>query len=274
MRVPFNPHPHQHLFVSCLYNNCHANKCGVISHCSFLKTKTNQQKPKQTNKTTEQTEINFTDKRRNQRLAEETGVRGWKEQVKGMKRNECSYERWVVGMSRTPQGTPSVTLQWLCGDRRYRQRGDHLWCVVVVQSLSCVRLFVTPWTAAHQASLSFTNSWSSLKLMSIESVMPSSHLILCCPLLLLLPIPPSIRVFSNESVLHIRWPKYWSFSFSISPSNEYQDWSPLGWTGWISLLSKGLSRVFNTTAQKHQFLGIQSSLWSNSHIHTWLLEKP
>ena len=83
---------------------------------------------------------------------------------------------------------------------------------------------MTPWTAAHQASLSFTNSWSSLKLMSIESVMPSSHLILCCPLLLLPPIPPSIRVFSNESVLHIRWPKYWSFSFSISPSNEYSGW--------------------------------------------------
>ena len=90
-----------------------------------------------------------------------------------------------------------------------------------VQSLSRVRLFVTPWTAAHQASLSITNSQSLPNLMSIESVMPSSHLILCCPLLLLPPIPPSIRVFSNESTLHIRWPKYWSFSFSISPSNEY-----------------------------------------------------
>ena len=90
-----------------------------------------------------------------------------------------------------------------------------------VQSLSHVQLFVTPWIAACQASLSITNSWSSPKLMSIESVMPSSYLILCCPLLLLPPIPPSIRVFSNESTLHIRWPKYWSFSFSISPSNEY-----------------------------------------------------
>ena len=89
-----------------------------------------------------------------------------------------------------------------------------------VQSLSHVRLFVTPWIAAHQASLSITNSWSLLKLMSIESVMPSSHLILCRPLLLLPPIPPSIRVFSNEPTLRIRWPKYWSFSFSISPSNE------------------------------------------------------
>ena len=84
-----------------------------------------------------------------------------------------------------------------------------------------VQLFATPWTAACQAYLSITNSWSLPKLMSIESVMPSNHLILCRPLLLLPPIPPSIRIFSNESVLHIRWPKYWSFNFSISPSNEY-----------------------------------------------------
>ena len=93
--------------------------------------------------------------------------------------------------------------------------------VVVVQLLTCVRLFVTPWTAACQASLSITNSQSLLKLMSIESVMPSSHLILCRPLLLPLSIFPSIRVFSNESVLRIRWSEYWSFSFSISPSNGY-----------------------------------------------------
>ena len=90
-----------------------------------------------------------------------------------------------------------------------------------VQSLSHVQLFATPRIAARQASLSITNSRSSPKIMSIESVMPSSHLILCRPLLLLPPIPPSIRVFSNESTLHIRWPKYWSFSFSISPSNEH-----------------------------------------------------
>ena len=90
-----------------------------------------------------------------------------------------------------------------------------------VQLLSRVWLFVTPWTAAHQASLSITNSQSSLKLTSIESVMPSSHLILCHPLLVLPPIPPSIRVFSNESTLHIRWPKYWSFCFSIIPSKEH-----------------------------------------------------
>ena len=88
-----------------------------------------------------------------------------------------------------------------------------------VQKLNCVLLFVTTWTAAHQASLSITNSWSLLKFISIKSVMPSNHLILCCPILLP-SIFPSIKVFSNESTLHIRWPKYWSFSFSISPSNE------------------------------------------------------
>ena len=129
-----------------------------------------------------------------------------------------------------------------------------------------------PQIAARQASLSITNSWSSLKLMSIESVIPSSHLILCHPLLLLPPIPPSIRVFSNESILHMRWPKYWSFSFSISPSKEHPVLpknTPLGWTGWISLQSKGLSRVFsNTTVQKHQFFGVQLSSQSNCHIHT------
>ena len=90
-----------------------------------------------------------------------------------------------------------------------------------VQPLTRVQFFVTPWTAVHQASLSVTNSWSLLKLMSIESVMPSNHLILCHPFLLLPSVFPSIRIFSNESVLRIRWPKYWSFNFSISPSNEY-----------------------------------------------------
>ena len=139
-----------------------------------------------------------------------------------------------------------------------------------VQSLSRVQLFVTAWITACQATLSITNSWSLRKLMSIESEMPSSHLILCLPLLLLPSIPPSIRVFSNESALHIRWPKYWSFSFNISPSMNTQDWSPWEWTGWISLQSKGLSRVFsNTTVQKHQFFSAQPSSQSNSHIHTW-----
>ena len=114
---------------------------------------------------------------------------------------------------------------------------------------------MTLWTAARQDSLSITTSWSLFKLMSIELVMPSNHFILCPPLLLLPSIIPSIRVFSNESVLHIGWSQYWSFSFSTSPSNEYSRLISLGLTGWISLQSKGLSRVFsNTTVQKHQFL--------------------
>ena len=138
----------------------------------------------------------------------------------------------------------------------------------LVQSLSCVRLFVTSWTAALQASLSITNFRSLLKLMSIKSVMPSNHLILCHPLLLLPSIFPSIRVFSNESVLHITWPKYWHFSFSISPSDEYLGLisSRIDW--FESLQSKALSRVFsNTTVEKYQFFGAQLSLWSNSYIH-------
>ena len=143
-----------------------------------------------------------------------------------------------------------------------------------VQSLSRVRLFATPWTAARQASLSITNSRSSLKLTSIELVMPSSHLILCHPLFLLHPVPPSIRVFSNESTLRMRWPSIGvSALASVLPKNT-QDWSPLEWIVWISLQSKGLSRVFcNTTVQKHQFFSAQPSQ-SNSHIHTWPLEKP
>ena len=137
---------------------------------------------------------------------------------------------------------------------------------ISVQLLSHVQLFVTPWTAACQASLSITNFRSLLKLMSIELVMLSNHLILCHPLLLLPSIFPRIRVFSIESVLHIRGPKYWSFSFTISPFDQYSGWLPLGWTGWISLLSKGLSRVhsstpqFNTTVQKHEFFCAQLSL--------------
>ena len=108
-----------------------------------------------------------------------------------------------------------------------------------------------------------------------ELVMLSNHLTLYHPFYLLPSIFSSIRVFSNESALRIRWPKYWSFSFNTVPPMNTQGWSPLGWTGWISLQSKGLSRVFsNTTVQKHQFFGTQLSLWSNSHIHTWPLEKP
>ena len=232
---------------------------------------------------------------------------------------------------------------------------------ISVQSLSCVQLFATLWTVACQPSLSITNSWTVLKLMSIESVMPSNHCILCYPLLLPPSISPSIRVFSNELILCSRWPKYCSFRFSISPSNEYsglisfrmdlldllavqgtlksllqhhsskasflqrstffiesyiplpcclpsfpasvsfpkswlltsggqnigvsvwasvlslniQDWFPSGLTGLISLQSKKLSTVFSiTTFQKHQFFNVQVSLWSNTHVHTWLLEKP
>ena len=143
------------------------------------------------------------------------------------------------------------------------------------QSLSHVWLFATPWIAACQASLSITNFQSLPKLMSIESVMPSSHLILCRPLLLLPPIPPSIRVFSNESNLPMRWPKYWSFSFSIRPSNELPGLISFRMDWLDPLQFKGLSRVFtNTTVQKHQFFGTQLSSQSNSYIHTWPLEKP
>ena len=144
-----------------------------------------------------------------------------------------------------------------------------------VQLLSRALLFATPWTTACQASLSITNSRSLLKLMSIELVMPSNHLILCHPLLLLPSIFPSIRVFSNESALHIRWLKYWSFSFNISPSNEHPGLVSFRMDWLYFLKSKGLSSVFSsTTVQKHQFCGPQLSSQSNSHIHTWLLEKP
>ena len=132
-------------------------------------------------------------------------------------------------------------------------------CKLCCQSLSCVWLFATPWTTVYQASLSFTISQSLLKLMSIESVMPSNHLILCHPLLLLPSIFPSIRVFSNELALHIRWPKYWSFSFHISPSNEYSGLISFRLTSLILLLSKGLSKVFSsTTVRKHQFFKLET----------------
>ena len=146
--------------------------------------------------------------------------------------------------------------------------------VVVVQSLSCVHLFATPWTAACQGSLSFTISQSLLKLMSVESVILSHHLILCHPLLLLPSVLPSIRVLSNELTLCIRWPKYWSFS--ISPSNEY--------SGLISfridcLDLLAVQGILKSLLQHHSskasiFFNTQPSLWSSSHIHTWLLEKP
>ena len=129
-----------------------------------------------------------------------------------------------------------------------------------VQLLSRVWLFATPWTTAHQVFLSVTNSWSLLKLMSIQLVMPSNHLILCHPLLLLPSIFPSIRVFSNESAPHIWWPKDWRFSFNISPSNEYSGLISFR-MDWLDLLAvQGTLKSFsNTTVQKHQFFGTQLS---------------
>ena len=139
---------------------------------------------------------------------------------------------------------------------------------IMCSSVSHVRLFATPWTIGHQASLSINNSQNLLKLMLIESVMPSNYLILCRPLLLLPSVFPSIRVFSSESVLSIRWPKYWSFIFSINLPMNIQDRFPLGWTGWIPLQSKGLSRVFSNTAVLMINTWALSLLWSNSHIYT------
>ena len=140
----------------------------------------------------------------------------------------------------------------------------------LVQSLSPVQLFVTPWTAACQASVSITNSQGLLKLISIDSVMPSNYLILGRPLLLMPPILPSIRVFSNESTLPMRWPKYWSFSFSISPSNEHPGLISFKRMDWLDLLAvlgtlKSLLQHHNS---KHQFFSTQLSSPYNSHIHT------
>ena len=143
------------------------------------------------------------------------------------------------------------------------------------QSLSRVRLFATPWIAARKASLSNTNSWSSLRLTPIESVMPSLHLILCCPLLLLTPIPPSIRVFSNESTLRMRWPKYWSFSFSIIPSKEIPGLISFR-MDWLDLLAvQGtLKSLLQHHTSKASILQCSAFSQSNSHIHTWPQEKP
>ena len=140
-----------------------------------------------------------------------------------------------------------------------------------VQLLSHVRLFATPWITACQASLSIINSRSLPKLISIKSVMPSSHLILCWPFLLLPPIPPGITVFSNEST-RMRWPNYWSFSFSISPSNEHPGLISFR-MDWLDLLAVH-GTLDNTTVQKHKFFGAQPSSQSNFHIHTWPQEKP
>ena len=144
-----------------------------------------------------------------------------------------------------------------------------------VQSLSRVQIFATPWTTAGQVSLSITNTRSLPKLMSIESVMPSSHLILCRPLLLLPPVPSSIRVFSSESTLHMRWPKYWSFSFSISPSNEHPERISFRMDLLDLLAVQGtLKSLLQHHSSKASILGAQLSSQSNSHIHSWPLEKP
>ena len=142
------------------------------------------------------------------------------------------------------------------------------------QSLSCVWLYATPGTTARQASLSITNSQNILKLMSIESVMPSNHLILCHPLLLPSNVPASGSFQMSQFFASGSQSIGVSASTSILPVN-IQDWFPLGWTGWISLQSNGLTRVFsNTTVQKHQYFSAQLALLSNSNIHTWLMEKP
>ena len=142
---------------------------------------------------------------------------------------------------------------------------------VLVQSLSCVLLFVTPWTAACQASLSITNPWSLSKPMSIDSVMPSNHLIHCC-LLLLPSIFPSIRIFSNESALRIRWPKYWRFS--ISSSSEYSEWISFR-IDWFDLCAvQGTLKSFlQHHSSKASILHCSAFLWYNFHVHTRLLEK-
>ena len=162
-----------------------------------------------------------------------------------------------------------IIAEFLLSFKIFSSASYFMFSAVFVQLLSHVQLCSDPWTAAHQASLSFTNY-----LPEFELLMPSNHHILCSPFLLLPSIFLSIRIFSNESSPHIRWPKYWVFSFSISPSSEYSGLISLGLTGLISLLSKGLLRYFfSTTVQKHQFFSTQPSLWSNSYIHIWLSEK-
>ena len=184
----------------------------------------------------------------------ETGVRslGWEDPLKKEMAAHSSIHAWKIPWTEEAGGLQSMG----------SQRIGHDWapsCHVTssVQLLSCVWLFVTPWTAIHQASLSINNSWSLLKLMSIESVMPSNHLIFCHPLLLPPSIFPSIRVFSDESV-HIRWPKYWSFSFSISPSNEYSGLISFR-MDWLDLLAVQGTLKTSTTPQ---FKSINSSALS------------
>ena len=147
-------------------------------------------------------------------------------------------------------------------------------CYSVVQSPSCVWLFVTLWIAAHQASLSFAISWNLPKFMFVTSVMPSSHLLFWCPLLLLPSISPTIRDFPNESAVCITWQNTGvPISGSVLPTS-IQGWFPLILTGLISLMSKGLSVFSSTIVQRHQFFGVLPSLWSSSHNQTWPLGRP
>ena len=177
----------------------------------------------------------------------------------------------ILGSDNSLDGLP---LEFLC------ERIKSYWLVTIslyflVQSLSHVRLFVIPWTAAWQASLSFTISQSLLKFMPIKLTMLYNHFILCHPLLLLPLIFPRIRVFSNELALCIRWLKYWSFSFNISPFTEYSGLISFRIDCFELLAVQGtLKNLFCTTIRKHQFFGYQPSLWSSSHNRTWLLEKP
>ena len=167
-----------------------------------------------------------------------------------------------------------TTVHWINWKGRSARSFQLLWMFSSVQSLSHIRLFVTPWTAARQASLYIINSRSLPKLMSIESVMPFNHLILCRPLLFLPSIIPSIKVFSNESALIIRWPKHWSFSFNISPSNEHPGLIFFR-LDWLDLFAG--QGTLNSLLQHHSSkvsILWHSALWSNSHTYTWLSEKP
>jgi len=173
------------------------------------------------------------------------------------------HGHWDKGWHRRHSTLPVWTHGWTLMHWNFK-------CPSSVQSLNCVRLFAIPWTTARQASLSITNSWSLLKLMSIELVMPSNHLILCHPLLTMPSIFPSIRVFSTESALFIRWPKYWSFSFSISPSNEYSGLISFR-IDWFDLLAvQGtLKSLLQHHSSKASILRLWICRWKHSSL--WLL---
>ena len=197
-----------------------------------------------------------------------------------MKTQDWSPLGWTVWISLQSKGLwrvfSNITVQkhQFFGAQFSSQSNFHIHTFSSVQSLSHVRLFVTPWIAARQASLSITISRSLLKLTSIESVMPSNQLILYRPLLLLSPIPPSIRVFSNESTLLTKWPKYWSFSFKISLSNEYSGLISFR-MDWFNLLAVqgALKSLLQHHSLKASILQCSAFLFSSSHVHTWL-EKP